>query len=504
MAARRNNRRSIAREDGVAMITTMMVLMLVSVLMVGFVTAIVADQRASGLDRDQTQAYAAAHAGLEQLTADLSGLFADDFTPTATEIGTLTATPPTVPNFTFVEPGGTSGYRIGFTADPNTGNPMPESTTGTTIAAGPYQGLRGIITPYNITVTARSRGGAEVRMRRTLQTVAMPVFQFGFFSDQDLGFHNSDGPDSQFGGRLHTNGSLYLTHCCNTGNRLTLPDRITAVGEVIRTHLMNGFDATSDYRGTIRVIKNPPSNYRNLASDEGSLVTNNPLVLNEPNWTALSVGTYASNIRNGRTGARRLELPLQTTGDNPIKLIQRPALNENTANAALFNQRLFAQASIRILLSDMPTALTSATLPTATATVPLPLDGTPIVDYTGPPLATSAGASPYVSPISTPLIGGYLKIEQRTSGRMAGHHAADPELRDRGKEPDDWRWLVQRAGDPVELLPRAESKRDHPPAAHQGRCGGAQRLRRDCDGRCCHRRQHDFDRLLAEHAIRHA
>ena len=50
------------REEGIAMIVTLMVLMLVSALMVGFVTAIVADQRASGLDRDQTQAYAAAHA----------------------------------------------------------------------------------------------------------------------------------------------------------------------------------------------------------------------------------------------------------------------------------------------------------------------------------------------------------------------------------------------------------------------------------------------------------
>ena len=49
-----------------------MVMMLVSVLMVGFVAAIIADNRASGLDRDQTQAYAAAHAGLEQLTSDLS------------------------------------------------------------------------------------------------------------------------------------------------------------------------------------------------------------------------------------------------------------------------------------------------------------------------------------------------------------------------------------------------------------------------------------------------
>jgi Tfp pilus assembly protein PilX len=86
------------------MIVTLMVLLLVSALMVGFTTAIIADQRASGLDRDQTQAYAAAHAGLEQLTADLSGLFATDFSPTAEQISNVTATPPDLPHFTFVEP----------------------------------------------------------------------------------------------------------------------------------------------------------------------------------------------------------------------------------------------------------------------------------------------------------------------------------------------------------------------------------------------------------------
>ena len=34
-----------------------------------------ADQSASGINRDQTQAYAAAHAGVEKLTADLGQLF---------------------------------------------------------------------------------------------------------------------------------------------------------------------------------------------------------------------------------------------------------------------------------------------------------------------------------------------------------------------------------------------------------------------------------------------
>src|SRR5262245_53791816 len=91
-----------AREQGVALIVTLMILMLVSALMVGFVAAVVADQRASGLDRDQTQAYAAAHAGMEKLTADLNALFTADFSPNATQLGTLRTTPPTIPGFSFI------------------------------------------------------------------------------------------------------------------------------------------------------------------------------------------------------------------------------------------------------------------------------------------------------------------------------------------------------------------------------------------------------------------
>src|SRR5207344_606384 len=87
--------------------------------------------------------------------------------------------------------------------------PMPdEPTTGTTIAAGPYQGFKGLVTHYNIMVTARSGAGAEIRMRRELQTVAVPVFQFGLFSEGSLAFHSSD--DFNFGGRVHTNGDLFL------------------------------------------------------------------------------------------------------------------------------------------------------------------------------------------------------------------------------------------------------------------------------------------------------
>jgi hypothetical protein len=63
------------RESGMALISALLIMMLLSALLVGFITAIAADQQASGVTRDQTRAYASAHAGLEKLTSDLGALF---------------------------------------------------------------------------------------------------------------------------------------------------------------------------------------------------------------------------------------------------------------------------------------------------------------------------------------------------------------------------------------------------------------------------------------------
>src|SRR5215210_9165613 len=104
-AVRTIRARRTGGQDGMALITTMMVMMLVSVLMVGFVAAIMSDSRASGLDRDQTQAYAAAHAGLEKLTSDLSFLFTTDFSPSSAQINTIQAAAPSLSGFSYIAPG---------------------------------------------------------------------------------------------------------------------------------------------------------------------------------------------------------------------------------------------------------------------------------------------------------------------------------------------------------------------------------------------------------------
>ena len=47
-----------------------------------------------------------------------------------------------------------------------------------------------------------------MKLQRQVQVVAIPVFQFGIYSDSDLSFFA--GPPFNFGGRVHTNGNLWL------------------------------------------------------------------------------------------------------------------------------------------------------------------------------------------------------------------------------------------------------------------------------------------------------
>ena len=303
-------------ESGIALIAALLILVLLSALCVGYILTVTSDQGLIGVDRDQNRAFYGSLAGLERLTADLGTLFSTNYAPSAAQINALTAVPPAITDISFVAPGGGSGYQIQFTTDAQ-GRP---SATTRTIPSGPYEGLVGLITQYTMTSTAHTLTSSEVRMRRTLQTVAVPVFQFGVFSETDLSFHA--GPNFNFGGRIHTNGNLYLAE--GDGSVLTLSNRVTAVGEVIRKNLINGWATSTNYNGRVDVTTAPGA-YRALAFGEGSLVDTIGSAQNEPTWTNLSIGAYNGNIRNGRTGARRMDLPLVSMGASPVDLIRRPS-----------------------------------------------------------------------------------------------------------------------------------------------------------------------------------
>ena len=57
-------------ERGIALITSMLIMLLMSALMISFAAALRSDQRYRAIDRDRGESFYAAHAGLEKLNAD--------------------------------------------------------------------------------------------------------------------------------------------------------------------------------------------------------------------------------------------------------------------------------------------------------------------------------------------------------------------------------------------------------------------------------------------------
>jgi len=390
MSAHRSPIVSVAGERGIALLTTILMMVLMSALLVGFTTAVMSDQGYRAIDRDRARAFYGAQSGIEKLNADLARLFVNQVGPPDAAVTALGAPSnrPTIPNVTFVDVGTSPAYAV---------TPLGPAASGI-VSSGPYEGLMALKRQFQLDATARAVDGGEVHLKRVVEAVAIPVFQFGIFSDVDLAFNAADNFD--FGGRVHTNRNLYLAE--GSGSTLYLRDKVTAVGEVIRTHLSNGVAiGSAGQTGTVNMTRgNSSGPFRHLTTSEGSLTGTIGSSLNN-SWPTVSLSTYVSNIRNSRTGVKPLNLDLVAANGVNIDLIRRPPSTE-PVSSGIFAERYFKKVSVRVLLSDQANDIMS--LPTVSAGAPVSLEdwntalpaGYGPIATNMPPVARSAGRYPDV------------------------------------------------------------------------------------------------------------
>jgi len=347
------------REQGMALITALLVLLLISSMIVGLSWMVMTDQKLGGNNSDRQRSFYAAEAGMESMTAALAADFNASPVLSATDINNImTTTAPvdmTGAGIQYIShaanaPCGANGYCITFTPD-QFGNP---SATSHTILTGQNAGLVGLLTAYTMQVTAATPQGSEVKLQRVIQTAAIPIFQFGMFCYNDCDFFA--GPDFNFGGRLHSNGNLWLAE---NGGTLTLSDKVTAAGEIIRSNLENGTSTGSSYNTTVNITTNPGSgNFAALTTAQGSESAPNVIgALSGTFWTpfkSLAASTYNSNIGVKETGILPLNVGIATPsiGGQSIDLIRMPVPGEAATNPAKLSERYYSLASLRILLSD--------------------------------------------------------------------------------------------------------------------------------------------------------
>ena len=353
---------------GFTLIAALLLTLLLSALAVGLLYMVSNEQRMGGNDLEGNLAYYGAESGLENLTAQLSGLYQQSQTPDAASITAL-AGPTYYPTAISGSNITNMNYTESITWPLSDGAGNPKGTWDI-VGSGPDQGMVASLIAFNLQVTATrassagmattntsiAPSGASVNLTRTVEVALLPAFEFGVFCDGDCDYFA--GPDFNFGGRVHANGSLFLA----SGAALTFTDKVAAVGQIVLDQLENGHPTSSGYGGSVYAPKasggcpaapgtGPATNCPQLTigSWTGGFPPNTGVQNNS--WGAnISTGVFNDFVITGQTGATALQLPfVQSSSIGAIDIIRRP---QSSDSALLTSSRLYTKAEIRILLAD--------------------------------------------------------------------------------------------------------------------------------------------------------
>jgi Tfp pilus assembly protein PilX len=371
---RRIRKKSSVQQEGYALLLSLILLFILAAVAAGLMYSTISEASNSNSDKQKNVAYYAAEAAMEKMTSDLGTLYQLEKSPTIADITSLTGPTylPAVSGAAYPE------YQIQVPPNPN--NPvMPDGVTSN-ISSGSNAGLIAELIRMQLSATAQTNGATggngdimgmqQVRMMRNIEVALIPVFQFGIFSQNNLDFFN--GPPFDFGGRVFTNGNLFLA----TGGGLTFTSKVQAVGQVVRNTLENGEPTAGNWNGVVDIPTAPngcsgvqPACRPLLMGEES---TNNfflpPGVVNpnpaaNPIWTNVSTVTYGGMLQNGATGVRPLNLPFVRANVSPYEIIRRPYPRTESATSITGSSRLYNQAQIRILLDDTQANLPGAPQP---------------------------------------------------------------------------------------------------------------------------------------------
>src|SRR5580693_3595041 len=250
---------------GFTLVAALLLTVLLSAVAVGLLYMVSNEERMGGNDLEGSLAFYGAESGIENLTAQLSQLYQTSQTPSAAAITALTV-PANYPTNVTGSNITNMTYSECITWPPNTTCPAPATNpTGAwdIVGSGSDQGMVATLIPYTLSVIATRAStageatnnaaltnitGASVNLSRTVEVALLPAFEFGVFCDGDCDYFA--GPNFNFGGRVHTNGNLFLT---SGGNNLTFTDKIAAVGQVVMDQLENGWPTSNQYGGQVWV-----------------------------------------------------------------------------------------------------------------------------------------------------------------------------------------------------------------------------------------------------------
>lgn len=299
-------------ENGSAIV----IALLIMILLLGFVAFAItrtnSETIAASNDASETRTFEAAQASLEVMTRNFDKIFDVKINASPADLTRIEGQmPPEFPNYGF-------NQRINQTA------PGQQVV----MTGQQYQGLFATRDEWLLDTTATEIAtGVQVQLRRSFFNNRIPIFQFGIFYDDDLEFH--PGPRFDFGGRVHSNGSLFL----KSGNELRFSSKVSASSDVYTDVMRNGTASTTN---GVR-IKNASGAYVNLDFNMGSVLNGTvngapvstnpdmPVAYRNSNWDVIEK-LFQGNLLSRQSVLElpiRLESNINDTSVNYVELVKR-------------------------------------------------------------------------------------------------------------------------------------------------------------------------------------
>ena len=273
-------------QKGFSMFILLILLLMFTLLGIAALTTSNIDQELAGNQKRTTNSFYAAEAGAKKAESEIRANYVTTGYP-----------PSPLPSGNFA----LNNYNVTYSAV-DEGSAVQKNLT-----VGAYKGLYGLVKSFEI--TSEAVGNPErVKIIQGMDDALVPLFQFAVFYQNDLEIY--PGPVMTLGGRVHSNGNMYL----GSENTLNVNSYCTAAGNFYGGRKPGSGQSGNDSHV---YIKDNYGNYQDVKNPDGTYLDSN-----DPNWVANSLSRWGGMVEDQSMGMTELNLPVVTAGD-PINMIQR-------------------------------------------------------------------------------------------------------------------------------------------------------------------------------------
>ncbi|MGH7426510.1 MAG: PilX N-terminal domain-containing pilus assembly protein, partial [Candidatus Methylomirabilales bacterium] len=315
-------------QRGVVLVVALLVLTVLSVLGLAFLTTARTEDTIAANYRNHTAAFYAAEAGVESGVSALKATLAANPNTTDADLAKIVPAALTDPNYTF------SAFQVRRI------RPTPYPTT---IDSGPYTGLNGLATAYEVSATATGPRGSRARLIQRVNYVQVPLFQFAIFNGRGVDLEITPSPAAKITGRVHANSNLYLKEWTD----LKFDGKMTSADKILRYTKPEGpGDRANDPK-----IKDALGVYQKLNFDHDSKVgfTGG---WSEAEWAQKALDIFGGTVKDSAHGVQEIIPPIPSGFYDPKKpdvsshqLIERGVVGDSPE---MKDAKIYYDADIRV------------------------------------------------------------------------------------------------------------------------------------------------------------